>query len=62
VLREVIIIPNTSRKIPSDKTGKKYPASNARPQRTPTKRSKKPWIEPIHEMAEGVDSGKSVAV
>jgi hypothetical protein len=54
VPRLVIIVPNTTRKVPVAIKVRKYPISYNGPVITPTKRRRKTSREPIQEMAEGL--------
>lgn len=46
-------IPSTCSAEPKASTGRKYPASVRRPVSAPTKKRRKTWKEPIHEMSAG---------
>jgi hypothetical protein len=59
LLKLFMKIPSTCMKLPNTKVGMKSPASSARPEKAPRKKTTHSWIDPTHEI---VDGGSSSAL
>jgi hypothetical protein len=59
---EAINKPRSSRSIPLQSWVRRYPASRSRPLSTPTNINVNVWIEPIHEIVDGLVPGKRAFV